>query len=230
MEILIGRDEKTAQLKLTVGQDVIQYGEANSVPLSVSRQHCCLVVHDNDKWQLKNLNPQNVTRVNGILINSKTVTKTDRVELGEEGYMLPWEAVESAIPPSVDIRPLKDLWDEYSLANQQLKISERRFGALRSGVGIISMAAIVFGVILGRSSTNHLYIGIYLLALLLSVAFFVKAFRQSSSMVKKQEKIVKDFQTKCVCPHCGRYLGNYLFYENLAKNDNCPYCKIKFKK
>ena len=157
MEILIGRDEKTAQLRLAVGQDITQYGEADSVPLSVSRQHCCLVIHDNGKWQLKNLNPQNVTRVNGILVTSKTVTKADRVELGEEGYVLPWEAVESTIPPSVDIRPLKTLWDEYTLANQQLKINERRFGALRSGVGIISMAAIVFGVILGRSSSNHIY-------------------------------------------------------------------------
>ena len=230
MDILIGRDEQTAQLKLSVEGEVTLYGEIHSVPLSVSRQHCMLVVHDNEKWQLKNLNPQNITRVNGIAINTKTVTKNDFVELGEDSYKLPWEAIEKAIPPTADIRPLKALWDEYNEANEQLKINERRFGALRSGVGILTMAAIAIGVMLGRSSTNYLYIGIYLMALLLSVAFFIKAFRQSSTIVRKQNQIIKKFQTECVCPNCGRYLGNYLFYDNLAKNDNCPYCKIKFKK
>ncbi len=230
MEILIGRDEKTAQLRLTVDNDATQYGEPDSVPLSVSRQHCSLVIGDDDQWQLNNLNPQNITRVNGIAINNKAVKPDDRVELGYENYLLPWDAIKALIPPTADIRPLKNLWEEYTKANQQFKIKERRFNALRSGIGILSMAAIAFGFILGRNSNNHLYIILYLLALLLSVAFFIKTLRQSSTVVKEQEKIVKDFQTKCVCPHCGRYLGNYLFYENLAKNDNCPYCKIKFKK
>ncbi len=230
MEILIGRDEKTAQLRLTVDDEITQYGEPDSVPVSVSRQHCALVIHDDNSWQLKNLNPKNTTRVNGVAISSKIVTDNDRVEMGEDRYILSWDAIKKLIPPVADIRPLKQLWDEYTLTNQQLKIKERRFNALRSGIGILSMAAIAFGILLGRSTTNYLYICIYLLALLLSVAFFIKTLRQSGTVVKQQEQIVKDFQTKCVCPHCGRYLGNYLFYENLAKNDNCPYCKIKFKK
>ena len=35
------------------------------------------------KWQIRNLNEKNVTYVNGVSVESKTVSETDKIELGE---------------------------------------------------------------------------------------------------------------------------------------------------
>lgn len=230
LEILIGRAPDTSQLKLSCeGKDIL-YGEKGSVPRSVSRQHCSISLLDNKKYLLKNLNEQNVTKVSGVEIISKTISENDEIFLGTDSYRLPWEAVLQVIPPLADIRPLKAIWDEYTQDSTKLKIYERRFGVLRSGISIVTMLAIALGIFLGRNTTNIIYLGLYAFAILLSVFFFVKAYRQSSNLVRRQEELVKRFQSNCVCPHCHHFLGGYGFYENLAQNDKCPHCKTRFIK
>ena len=84
MEIIIGRDQNTRQLSITKDGTNKTYGKPGSVPMSVSRHHISLQPVGVGKWHIKNLNERNVTLVNGIAVESKTISENDKVELGND--------------------------------------------------------------------------------------------------------------------------------------------------
>ena len=94
MEIIIGRDQQTRQLSITKDGQTKPYGQTGSVPMDVSRHHISLQSAGNGKWIIKNLNERNVTFVNGIAIESKTISESDKVELGNSHYLFPWAALQ----------------------------------------------------------------------------------------------------------------------------------------
>lgn len=79
MEIIIGRNAGTRQLNVELGAKVSVYGQANTVPLDVSRRHISLTKRPDGNYELKNLNEKNVTYVNGLAVEHKVVSETDEV-------------------------------------------------------------------------------------------------------------------------------------------------------
>lgn len=222
MEIIIGRDAITSQLSITANGQEKLIGKEGSLPPTVSPQHCKLIINDKG-IRLRNLDINNFTYVNGQGVESKGVTLTDKIELGPGRYLLDWESVSSFLP--ADIRPLEKVWNEYERERMELQITERRFNSLRSATGLITMAAIVLGIMTGRQS--FWYIVIYVVAILISLGFTIKAWRNASLVPQKSQRLNQQFQHDYVCPHCGRFLGNQS-YQILSQNDHCPYCKTQF--
>lgn len=220
--IIIGRDANTGQLLLSGVGKSGTYG--NNVPQDISEQHCRLDFNK-ENIRLKNLDINNYTYVNGLAVESKTITRKDKIELGSSRFLLPWEAIDAIVPPVADIRPLQQVWDEYEHQNVKLQVDERKFNALRSATGLITMAAIALSIATGGRSAW--YMMLYTLAIIISLAFFVKAYRDSSKIPQKRQELSHHFQRDYVCPHCGRFLGNQP-YQLLAQNDHCPYCRVNF--
>ena len=220
--IIIGRDANTGQLLLNGVGKSGTYG--NHVPEDISEQHCRLEFNQGI-IRLKNLDINNYTYVNGLAVESKAITRKDEITLGASRFPLSWEAINAIIPPEADIRPLQEVWNEYELQNVKLQIDERKFNTLRSTTGLITMVAIALSIATGGKSMW--YITLYALAILASVIFFIKAYRDSSKIPQKRQKLSRQFQNDYVCPHCGRFLGNQS-YHILAQNDQCPYCRVKF--
>ena len=220
--IIIGRDVNTGQILLNGVGKSGTYG--NQVPQDISEQHCRL-----DFCQgiirLKNLDINNYTYVNGLAVESKAITRKDEIALGASRFPLSWEAINAIIPPEADIRPLQEVWNAYELQNVKLQIDERKFNTLRSTTGLITMVAIALSIATGGKSMW--YIALYALAILASVIFFIKAYRDSSKIPQKRQELSRQFQNDYVCPHCGRFLGNQS-YHILSQNDQCPYCRVKF--
>jgi hypothetical protein len=50
MELIIGRDASTSQLRITMGQQSKTFGVAGSVPMTVSRQHCSLTINPDGSY------------------------------------------------------------------------------------------------------------------------------------------------------------------------------------
>lgn len=221
MEILIGRDTATHQLRLTAGEKSVLYGQAD-VPSSVLQQHC-LIEADGDSLRLKNLNINAYTYVNGRAVEAKAVTRNDSIELGTDRYPLNWNALSPFLP--ADIRSLQVVWDNYEQQNIALQISERKFNTLRSATGLITMIAIALGIFTGGRSTW--YIALYALAIITSLLFFVKAYVDSAKIPQKRQDLTRQFQHDYVCPQCGHFLGNQP-YHILVQNDHCPKCKTQF--
>lgn len=220
--IIIGRDAKTGQILLNGGGKSGTYG--NNVPQDICEQHCRLDFIQGC-IRLKNLDINNFTYVNGQAVESKTITSKDTIELGTSHYPLSWEAVNALVPPKADIRSLQEVWNRYEQQNVKLQIDERKFNTLRSATGLVTMIAIALSIATGGRSVW--YMVLYALAIIASVIFFVKAYRDSSKIPQKRQELSRQFQRDYVCPHCGRFLGNQS-YDILAQNDRCPYCRVNF--
>ena len=226
MELIRGRDQNTRQLCIIIDGNSKLYGQPGSVPMDVSRHHISLQSTGNGKWMIKNLNERNVTFVNGIAIESKTISESDKVELGNSHYLFPWAALQEPKVETIDIRPLKKIWTEYDEQRIELQIAERKFNAARSATGIITMIAIACSLILGH---GPIYLLLYALAIGISVAFTYQAYQKSSEVPRRQQEMNKSFQHRYTCPKCGHFMG-FQDYDILIQNDACPYCKTKYKK
>ena len=226
MEIIIGRDQETRKLCIIKDGTQKLCGQPGSVPMDVSRHHLSLQPTGNGKWTIKNLNERNVTFVNGIAVESKTISEQDKVELGNSHYLFPWDVLREPKVETVDIRPLQSIWQEYDSQRMETQIAERKFNAARSATGIITMLAIACSLVLGH---GPIYLILYALAIGISVAFTIQAYRKSTEVPQQQRDLNKQFQQRYVCPKCGHFMG-FQDYDVLVQNDVCPYCKTKFKK
>ncbi len=226
MEIIIGRDQQTRQLCIIKDGSSKLFGQPGSVPMDVSRHHISLQPAGVDKWQVKNLNERNVTFVNGIAVETKTISESDKVELGNSHFLFQWSAMSEPKMEMADIRPLKKIWTDYDEQRLEFQIAERKFNAARSATGIITMIAIACSLILGH---GPIYLLLYALAIGISVVFTYQAYQKSSEVPRRQQEMNKSFQHRYTCPKCGHFMG-FQDYDILVQNDACPYCKTKYRK
>ena len=226
MEIIIGRNQQTRQLSVVKDGVEKNYGQPNSVPMDVSRHHISLQPAGNGKWIVKNLNERNVTLVNGIAIESKTISDSDKVELGNSHYLFHWDALQEPKVETVDIRPLEKVWDWYDATQLEMKESERRTQNYQKLGGILSTCGILFMFVEGFGNMRYVLMGI---SVLIAIYFFVRGFSPDSSLNIKLSDLSKEFRKKYTCPKCGHYMGN-IPYDVLTQGDACPYCKTKYKK
>lgn len=151
MEIIIGRNQQTRQLNIIKDGVERAYGQPNSVPTDVSRHHLSLQPTGAGKWIVKNMNERNVTFVNGIAIESKTISESDKIELGNSHYLFHWDALQEKVE-TADIRQLKRVWDEYNSANIEIRKRQKNIGLLSSiPIGITMLGGLLSGTV-GASS------------------------------------------------------------------------------
>lgn len=224
MEIIIGRDAQTRQLNVVKDGVSKKFGSSGSVPMDVSRQHISLIPVGTGCWQIKNLNAQNVTFVNGVAVESKTISEGDKVELGNSHYLFQWDALHEPKVETVNIKELKKVWEDYEKDTLELDIAERKFNAARSATGIITMLAIACSIILGHS---FIYILLYAIAIGISIIFTIQAYNKSTEVPQLRRDIKRKFENDYKCPKCHHFMG-YQGFDILTQNDACPYCKTKF--
>lgn len=226
MEIIIGRDQKTRQLSVVKDGNSGLYGQPNSVPMDVSRHHISLQPAGSGRWKIRNLNEQNVTFVNGIAVESKTISENDKIELGNSHYLLSWSALQEPKLETVDIRQLKRVWDEYNSANIEIRKRQKNIGLLASiPIGITMLGGLLSGV--APDDLKPFAYVFTAIALIVMLYGFYRRFTDNS--IEEQEEIKKTFQRRYTCPKCGHFMG-FQDYDILTQSDACPYCKTKYQK
>ena len=134
MEIIVGRKQDTSQLKVSIGNKEKAYGSLGSVPKSVSRQHFSLTQESEPGiFILRNLNPANETKVNGVNVEQKRVTTGDDITMGVDNYPFDWDAIAEVAPRIYDISYLKEVWDSYHQQKMKIQIQQGRFNAMLTG-------------------------------------------------------------------------------------------------
>ncbi len=226
MEIIIGRNQQTRQLNVIKDGKEKIYGNAGSVPMDVSRHHISLQTAGAGKWQIKNLNERNVTFVNGIAVESKTISENDKVELGNSHYLFPWDALQEPKVETADIRPLRKVWEDYNQENIRIRKQQKNIGLLASiPMGFTMLGGLIAGV--GPEEIRGVAYLFTAIALLIMLYGFYRRFNDNS--IEKQEELKKKLQRNYTCPKCGHFLG-FQDYEVLTQSDACPYCKTMYKK
>ena len=241
MDIIVGRESGVAQprLSIKVGGTTKFIGNPGSVPKSVSRSHCRIEVDDSNNIKVSNVADQNTLYINGLEYKSKTVVKSDLIELGADKYILDLNAVLESLtaaptPASApkskapvtnvyDISPLKKVWDEYSDAKVKMQVRERKMNALSAIPGVLSMASMAMCCFV-----DGLKGVCAIVAVVFALAFALLRFRSAGNVPLLQKQMEEKFQDDYVCPHCSHFLGNQR-YELVLKNGVCPWCKSKFK-
>ncbi|MBO4811097.1 MAG: FHA domain-containing protein [Prevotella sp.] len=222
MEIVIGRDASTSRLKLVADGKTMLAEAEGAVPPTVADAHCSLTF-TSEGIRLRNLDINHYTYVNGKGVEAKKVSKTDHIELGLDHFPVDWNIIAMVAP--ADVSPLCRVWDQYEQQKLELQIAERRFNSLRSATGLLTMVAIALSVMTGRQSLG--YIVLYATAILVSLAFTIKAWNNAASVPQKTAQLTQQFQHDYVCPCCGRFLGGQS-PQMLAQSGHCPYCKKQF--
>lgn len=226
MEIIIGRDQQTRQLCIVKDDNSKLYGQPNSVPMDVSRHHISLQPAGNGKWQIKNLNERNVTFVNGIAVESKTISEKDKIELGNSHYLFQWDALNEPKVETIDIRSLKKIWDDYQQEDTAIRNRQKNNGLLASiPLGFSMLGGIIAGVAPEIREVALVFTGI---AFLLFIYGLYRRSQDNSTIELK--RLQEDFDQKWVCPKCKRPLTCFRSYTILSQNDACPFCKTKFEK
>ena len=226
MEIIIGRDQQTRQLCIIKDGNSRLYGQANSVPMDVSRHHISLVAAGSGKWKIKNLNERNVTFVNGIAVESKTISETDRIELGNSHYLFSWAALQEPKEETIDIRPLKVVWDNYQQNEIEIRDRQKNNGLWASvPLGFSMLGGLIAGVAPEIREIALLFTG---LAFLIFIYGLYRRSKDNSTVELKANQ--EEFEMKWVCPKCKHPLTCFRSYIILSQSDACPYCKTKYKK
>ena len=225
MEIIVGRDSQTQQLCIIKDGHSKQCGQPGSVPMDVSRHHLSLQPADNGKWIAKNLNDRNVTFVNGLTIESKTISEQDKVELGNSRYLFLWDFLNEPQEETVDLQLLKAVWDDYQQEDIAIRNRQKNTSLLASiPLGFSMLGGIIASIAPDIREVALAFTGI---AFVLFIYGLWKRSQDNTTMELK--KLQEDFERKWVCPKCKRPL-NFRSYTILEQNDACPYCKTKFKK
>lgn len=233
MEIIIGRDSNSNKLALLVDG---KRGIDSSVilPLCVSRLkpeenlgHCCISIRK-DNIRIINMNPKNVTYVDGEeIVDSVKIDIHSIIELGVDQYRINIKKLLNKIGyiPPVSIKHLKRIWEKYDRAILKLQVEQQKAANQQKLQGLISQASvlcvIIPSVIPSIPIPGIVRVILVIGAMALGIYFYIKGTKTEESFVVKKREIDERFKDDYVCPKCGYFFG-FTPYENLTYKKNCP--------
>lgn len=229
MEIIIGREPEKRCLNVVVNGVSKSFGPEGSVPMTVSRKHCKIVVSDNGQLNICNLNPDNITYVDGISVLQKAVTYKSVIELSHERYRLDICGILQKLSlAEYSIAHLEKVWDDYNKEKQKIAEDNAK-NAIRNRIpSIFSMAAVAIGCF--PSIPSAIRIILIVSGLALTVFFLMDASKRQKEQPKILQALERDLHKKYVCPNpeCRQFFN--IPYDILSTKKKCPYCGVKFRK
>ncbi len=248
--ILIGKDSGSGKLCIAVvyGKSVATalLGEANSVPMSVSRYrpnegiaHCKIEYSDTQILTITNMKSANTTCVNGIEVAQKSVTTDDSITLGSDSYPLDLAQVlhtaiqlTATLPDNTDktysLAPLEAVYEDYertieTIQRRQQRMNKRRMLPLIIGSLSTLLAPIISMTDIGNKS---LYITLPVAAGMFIIYIILYNTKDTSIEERKAatDKLIDSYV--CPNPQCRHFLGHQP-YKVLRQMKKCPYCGCK---
>ena len=179
MDFIIGRDANTSQLRISTadGKRTQLVGQPGCVPMNVSRKHLQLTVNADRTCVARNLNPANETWVNGMAVMTRNISWGDRVEMGAGRFPLDWTAIEPLLPKTIDITPLKRVWNQY----KQRELAIRK-----------------------RQKNINVLAGVPMVLVLMCYGLYR---RFTDKSIEEQEELKQWLQQNYTCPECGHFMS-----------------------
>lgn len=240
MEIVIGREEGARRLHCIADGREFNVGAAGSVPTSVSRKHCRIVVLG-EKMSIENLRDQNITYVDGNQVFSKSITATSKVQLGSEKFAVPLQQIlqlatgkpiasanscdKKPEPPTFSLRPLNNVWDDWEKQTLAIQVNAAKKANQQRIQGIVSMCGMALGLLPIPIIFRAICVTV---ALVLGIYFFIQG-NNSTPIQLQLNKLDKDFadRYKCPNPKCGKPFGK-VPYRQIEFNKQCFACGCKY--
>lgn len=229
IDLIIGRESGVENPRLAIEQNgtVSYWGKPGSVPKSVSRKHCHVVIDDSSRMTIEDITPNNYMYVNGQDCKRKgNVSFADTVELGQDRYRLELERIVMALSSNqvYNIASLKKVFESYQKEKFDIQVKQGKLNAISALPGILSMISIGVAVFFEKAR-----IIMIIIAGVFALFFAYIRYRNATKIPLKIKKIEDSFRDTYTCPNpvCGRFLGATP-YKELLRNKACPFCKAKF--
>jgi DNA-directed RNA polymerase subunit RPC12/RpoP len=191
---------------------------------------------------LTNLSNQDVTYVNGDKIESKDIVQSDIVELGENKFninlaniinaaiqLVPQSSI-STPPPTVNIKHLEAVYNDYHLKSIERQKRGKKLGILASCSLIFTLGSTAIATLANQLGLGNIMEYLWILPVLGFIAMLISLYKRiTDNSIEDADSAAKKFQAEYVCPNCGRFLGNMSY--DLLKSQyamQCPHCRSKF--
>ena len=245
IEAIIGRQHGTNCLLMKIGGKGYPLSDNNTVPNTVSSNHCKLTIDDKGTWRLSNIKDELDTFVDGIQIATKQVTPESHVNLGANRFVVDMHKVETIImsiaPPVYSLRPLEQVWNKFHDTQLQMQLDEKKKNVNKMASGVLSslgMIMILFPIALNTEKVNItippfinvLRFVIALVSFLLALYFYIQSRRGlNNDIILRIDKLNRDFRRNYLCPNpqCRRFMGNIPF-DILSQQTQCPHCHCRY--
>ena len=236
MDIIVGREQNARRLHCVVGGREFNLGQAGSVPLSVSRQHCKISVNGSS-ITIENIKAQNVTFVDGNQIFSKSISPTSKVQLGEERFLIPLQQIlqlatgapvgqQKPEAPTFSLKPMEAVWNEYDRRKMEIQNKAAKAANMQRLQGILSMLGTCIAFIPGIDPAVRIVI--IVAALVIAVYFFWRGSR-NNTVQQQLHDLDEEYAKKYKCPNpaCGKPFGS-VPYRNIEYTKQCFACGCKY--
>lgn len=231
MEILIGREEGARRLHCVANGREFNLGAAGSVPTSVSRKHCKLIINGN-QITIENIREQNITYVDGNQIFCKSISTDSNVQLGKDRYPLPLKELLAMVAnrpnpsavrqkknvPTFSLAPLEAVWEDYDKRKMELQKKkedqankQRAMMGARMALGSIPIVGAFAGVAMGAKMIHS---GLS---------------SDKDSISVKLRELDEELDKNYVCPNpeCQCPFGP-VPYRRIKFRNKCPSCGCKY--
>ena len=247
IELIIGREkgaeEGCARLAVTLNNETHHLGKPGCVPHNVSRDHCRVVVGDDDKMTVENLKYKTAKpgdKVNPVYVDGVEVVRKDGLPLDALITLGPKPTspkptqtkfrvseVLVGLAPTMEypIDHLKEMYEDYMNSKTNVQIRERKLNAISALPIILTMGSAIWAANPDAPKNTRLVMGC--IAFLCALAFAVIRYVFAGKVPKKTLERENRFRNEFVCPSCHSYLSGYT-YDQLAAMGRCPHCKCKF--
>lgn len=215
---------------------------------SVSSEHVKIILQENGKVLLEDLDSTNGTFINGIRVVKKIIDMNTVVQLGktftfkvrdaipnpEKFISMPNNAYQTYIHGNADeidvdiyrkFALLENVWIKY----QKEKIALQKGAASKNFLRVLPMALLGgIGYLLSCiPELSGIRFTITLIGLCIGGIITFISYKSSTSLPEQMEKLNQKFQIDYVCPKCKQFLG-FLPFENLKNRGCCTSCKTKW--
>lgn len=237
----------------------VNNGVSRCMP-DLQKGHCRLAIDMAGHMTVQNLKEQNVTFVNGMQIVSKAVQESSIIEMGQYRYAVGvadiigvagkmvahvcgapaqpqgaaaypkgQQAAPKAPVPAYDLRPLRKVWDDYHDKTQAIRIRQKKLGLFSSITPIFTLSSGAVRFLPVPDAFQDAAGILFFLGLAVTIWSFYARYTDKS--IEEMDHLTDEFQHRYLCPNpdCRHFMGMQP-YHLLEHNDNCPYCKCKYKK
>lgn len=235
MEIIIGREEGARRLHCIAGGREFNLGVAGSVPTSVSRKHCKLIING-ERLSIENLKDLNVTFVDGNQVFSKVITANSHVQLGNEKYNLPLKEIIALVAPKkttkpskpaksekevpiFSLAPLEAVWNEFD--RKKLELQQENENRAKKQKNMIGVRMALCGALSWIP-----YLG-PVTSTILGATMMSSSNNESNAVLLRKLDEELDNTYKCPNPECGRPFGP-IPYRRLKFTRKCPNCGCEY--
>ena len=209
MEILIGRDADEDVLAMLVDGKRMKDSK-QPVPNSVSRlkpdeytAHCRIGIKGS-KITITNLNPNNVTYVDGEPVKSAVIDNTNIVCLGVDQFRLDVRYLLKKLGyvAPVSIKHLRKVWDRYDSQLLDMQVEQQRQANQQKLQGLVSqlsmLCVIIPSVIPQVPIPPFIRVILVVAALSMGVFFYLRGGKANNSFVMKKRDLDARFRERYV--------------------------------